>query len=332
MIKNYFTVLVSLSFMICIYLKLNTYSFEAQLLPFIPPLFYLGLQIYSNLFKRYINTQNLLKFLCHIEFLIFCELSIVKLFKIIYSTLFYYGFVNTLVIIKILFVVFLSVSNVFPRFKNYMIQHLKKTNFGQKMLMVLNYYYNTWIISTKICEKIINVTKIGFMTIFKICKYCFLNLYYANQNLSENDQSKLIQEKITNKIGDMKNYTCEKYLKPYFIESLQKSLMINPFEKIDNNFDLNDALNENSEEILDDLEDIYDVPNEIQEREKSINEMKNLFKKVYTNDITHVPGYENLNNLSKIFSKNIDKMMDQMVIENKKLNDTKIKDDIKKIN
>jgi hypothetical protein len=224
--------------------------------------------------------QDFGKFLSYVMFISICFSLVCGLFSFVYNILFYFGFVNTIIIINT--ICMFLMSELVPLFKHNLNEKLTKSNIGNKILSMITYYYNTYIVSKKLGQKILDY--INFFVIQYVwtwCKFIFSKFIKINEELSNNSQSKIIKTKLNNKYSDAKNYIIEQIVQPFFIESFQNALKNDPFDIMidpnnmpinkqksyknnlhNQNINMNFLLNTqvNNKDILDDLDDLDEAP------------------------------------------------------------------------
>jgi len=169
------------------------------------------------------------KFLGHTMFISVCFSVVSGFISLIYNIVFVYGFVNT--IVAVYFLSTFLMSSIINMFARQLIESISQSNIGSKFLDLLNYYYNTYIVSKKIYERVkIFLKKIARNYVLFYCKIIMNKFIKINNELSDNQQSKLIKSKIDNKCSSTKNYIIEQIVQPYFIRSFQAALEKDVFE------------------------------------------------------------------------------------------------------
>jgi hypothetical protein len=168
------------------------------------------------------------KFLGHAMFVSVCFSLVCGFISLIYGIIFYFGFVNTMITINI--ICMLSMSSLVNLFKQELVRYFSKSNIGNKILELLNYYYNTYIISKKYCDKIAIFSKYIFQNyVWMYTKIIFNKFMKINNELCDNKQSIVVKNKLDVKYSNAKNYFVEQIVQPYFIKSFQDALENDPF-------------------------------------------------------------------------------------------------------
>lgn len=215
------------------------------------------------------------KFIGHIMFINVCFSLFGEIISFIYSKIFYYGFINSIILIYITSLI--TMSKLTNTFKEKIQSCLLKSNIGSTILNCLNYYYNTYIITKKYNKKIID-----------LCKYCFSNYIWIyskivlgkfikiNNELGNNKEFNIVKKNFNDKCSNIKQIVIEHAVQPYFIKTLQESLIKDPFDEshnkvrhlkamsyknslLDDSIDMSFLNNTNLAENNDDFDDLDDI-------------------------------------------------------------------------
>jgi hypothetical protein len=170
-------------------------------------------------------------FLGHMMFISICFSIISSFISFIYGILFYFGFSNTIIFVKIVCV--LLMSGLLPKYKEQLNEKLTKSNIGRKILEFINYYYNTYVVSKKIYEKIIEFVKFIIKKyVWVFCKIIFHKFIKINNELSNNSQSKIVKSKLDEKYDNAKKYIIDQVIQPMVMKQFQHVLDSDPFTNI----------------------------------------------------------------------------------------------------
>lgn len=232
-LSNKTTILLVYIFIFTKYLFFSNSFFDVQ---FLISTMLVVLLTWMNIVSDKLSNEakNIGKFLGHSMFLSICFSLVCGFISIIYNIIFYFGFVNTIIIGNI--VCMMLMSGLVKLFKEEILLYLTKFTIGNKILDLMNYYYNTYIISKKLYEKTLEF--IGYIFkkyIWEYSKIVFRKFMKINNELCDNDQSILVKKKLDNKCSNTKNYVIEQIVQPYFIESFQNALTNNPFLLLNQN-------------------------------------------------------------------------------------------------
>lgn len=251
------------------------------------------INFYGNYLSNDIRDTG--KFMEHTLFISVCFSLVCNLISCIYGIFFYYGFINTIIMLNM--IIFVTISGFVNIFGQQIVNFLGKSTLGSKVLMLLNYYYNTYILSMNIGQKIYHngakaVKKSWIFTKIFVKKY-----FHVYQDLSNNTKSKLVISNLSTKIENTKSYFINCMLQPYFIRSFSDTLMNDPFrcniEKLGdsqkNKDDIsykntlcNESINMNFldkskiEEDFDDLDEQPDMSNVMEVSKEQIDEAEKI--------------------------------------------------------
>jgi len=227
-LSNTVTIFLLYLFIFLKYVFFSEYLFDIQF--FVSNLLMLLLTLMNLLADRLSDKlKDIGKFLGHTMFISVCFSVVSGFISLIYNIVFVYGFVNT--IVAVYFLSTFLMSSIINMFARQLIESISQSNIGSKFLDLLNYYYNTYIVSKKIYERVkIFLKKIARNYVLFYCKIIMNKFIKINNELSDNQQSKLIKSKIDNKCSSTKNYIIEQIVQPYFIRSFQAALEKDVFE------------------------------------------------------------------------------------------------------
>lgn len=230
MIKRISNVVLIFLLYFVVFIKYSFFSESFFDIQFVMPSLLMISILFINLFSSKLNdnAKDIGKFLCHILFVLICFTLLCSFISLLNNIFFYFGFVNTIIVINAICLFFISGFTKF--FKQTMMQHLSKSMTGTKILEFLNYYYNAYILSKKCCEKMItclnNLLQRYVWVFIKTTYYKFVKI---NSELCDNEQSNHIKNNFDEKYLGTKCYIIEKYLQPYFIKSFKDALKNDPF-------------------------------------------------------------------------------------------------------
>jgi hypothetical protein len=228
---------------IYIYILSNSITIQFLALSFLM-IFLTFINLYYDRLSN--KMQDICKFSGHVMFISVLLSLLYYIFSLLCGIIFYFGFINTIIFLNIAGM--LLVSGLVNSFKCEFIDCLSKSNVGRKILELMNYYYNTYIISKKIYEKSISLTNHIFKKyILAYTKIIFDKFKNINDYLSNNEQSRMIKNKIKEQCLITKDYFMEQILQPYLLRSFQNALEKDPF------FESGEILNtglENKHKIL----------------------------------------------------------------------------------
>lgn len=242
---------------------------------------------------------NICKFIIHIIFMYICFTFIYDIMKLFYSLIFYFGFIRTIIIIN----VFLIVSSFINVIINKIYSNLSKSNLGNKILNMVDDYYNVYIAPRKIEYCLYRI----FKNILYYCRLYINRLWELNIELSNNEQSQNIINYLNNKYQNAKNTIIEMVVKPYFIKLMENMLNndINYYKDIldSDNIDMDDISN-----IDDDLDiDINNISNDhkdeniniVDEKKRKLKKRISEKKAIRVGDIPRKCKYVNSKSMNK---------------------------------
>ena len=221
------------------------------------------------------ESKQTAKFIGHTMFISVCFSLLNEMLLFVYSKIFYYGFANTIILFYMGSLI--AMSKLATIFKDKITFYFSKSHLGNFILISLNYYYNTYIIAKKYNQKIIKLFKYYFnnyvWTYVGIIAKKFLKI---NVELSDNQEFNIVKKKFNQQCSNIKQIVIERAVQPYFIKTLQESLLRDPFDQTqnnathlnltsyknslnNNNIDMSFLSNTNLEDNNDDLDDLDDV-------------------------------------------------------------------------
>lgn len=282
-LSNITTIIMIYFFIFLKYLFFSKSYFDMQ---FFASSLLIGILVWINMAKNIISdkTKNIGKFMGHSLFISVCFSLVCSFISLIYNIIFFFGFVNTIVMVNI--ICMLLMSGLTNLFKTNMFEYLTKSNIGNKILDMSNYYYNTYIMPKKYTEKIMNLMRhIAYNYIWVCVKIMFNKFIKINSELSDNNQSENVKNNIDIKLSNAKHYFIEQILQPYFIKSFQDALENDPFM----------LANSSNNEILINSSAKYPY--------KSITSNKNMYMNFLAN--SNIDGNDDIDDLDEIDLKNV---------------------------
>lgn len=136
-------------------------------------------------------TERILKKIQHICYILLgiMEFTTVLYFlQFIYNIIFYFGFINTLIISSITFA--LHADNVFTHAVAVCDAWFKKYSFYNKLITIINYTYNAYILPRNILNRSIIIAKHIIKTkILPLCAILYNNVKRLHLELLQNDDS-----------------------------------------------------------------------------------------------------------------------------------------------
>ena len=250
--------------------------------------------------------KDLGKFLGHAMFISVCISLVCGFISFIYNILFYFGFINTIIVLNISCMFLMS--NLVSVFKQDLNEKLSKSNIGNKILDLITYYYNTYIVSKKLGQKILEYIKIFIKDyLWVYIKIIYNKFIKINKELSNNSQSKIVKTKLDDKYSNAKNYITEQVAQPFFIKSFQSALGNDPFAMANLNKEIvtnkknpykNSLLNQgmnmniisntevNDKDDLDDLDEELDLTNVLEVSKSQIDDAEKLEKELSQKELS----------------------------------------------
>lgn len=273
-ISNISTVLLLYIF---VFFKYIFYASSYFSLQFIMGTIMIGLLSWINISHNKITEESRQtgKFIGHTMFINVCFSLFNEAISFIYSKIFYYGFVNTIILVYIVFLI--AMSKLTSTFKAKIRSRMSKSNLGNTILNLINYYYNSFIVTKKYNEKIVKVCKYYFNNyIWVYSKIVLSKFIKINNELGDNKEFNSVKKKINDQCSNIKQIVIERAVQPYFIKSLQESLTNDPFDEtqnkvrhlkgmsyknslLDDSIDMSFLNNTNLVENNDDLDDLDDI-------------------------------------------------------------------------
>ena len=244
------------------------------------------------------ETKQIIKFLAHMMFISLVFSLLCDVISIIYGIIFYFGFVNTMVIGNI--IVMSAMAGLVDIFKDKISKYLSRTHIGNWLMDMMNYYYNTYIVSKKIYETIILIFKYVLVNyVWYAIKFIFNKFVSINSEFSANNNSELVKKKLNNKCNGTKDYFFNQIMQPYIVSSLTSTINSNAFSldtssQIDENLIIpkmsykNNLTNQNMDmsflektkieetNDLDDLDDLDDLEEDIDLLEQTKNNVPKI--------------------------------------------------------
>lgn len=182
------------------------------------------------------------KFFAHTMFVSIIVSFIFNILSFVYNTIFYYGFINTISTLIVGSMIFLSgVTNIF---KDYINEKVRKNNMGNKILNILNYYYNGYYLSKNFGLYISNKLKYLFdVHVYKYIVKIYLQLKNINSVLIDNEQSSNVVSKMYTGYSNSTSYIGKKVFERVFIKQMNQSIFNSNMDMTNM---MNDALQANT--------------------------------------------------------------------------------------
>ena len=257
------------------------------------------LNIYEDTITE--ETREILKFFSHSAFISICISLVCNFIVFFYDFIFYFGFVNTLIMVNI--VSMFLMSGLVQKIKSIISVFISKFDRINGFLTTVTSYCEKHNIVTNTAT-IIKENGKYFLTnyVWEFIKILFNNFLLINNELSANQQSRIVKNGLTDKYNNSLSYISDKHIKPYAIKSLQNKFMNdNPLQflssvktsgenqyknnvtnqNITMNFLKNTTLSNNND--LDDLDEDIDLSNVPDVSEIQIAEAELLDKEINNN-------------------------------------------------
>lgn len=251
----------------------------------------------NNSISKYVF--NICKFIIHIIFIYICFTFIYDIMKLFYSFTFYFGFIKTIIVINI----FIIINGFVNLIINKIYINLSKTYLGNKILNMINDYYNVYIAPKKIGYHLCLI----FKNILYYCKQYINRLWKLNVELSNNEQSQNIINYLDNKYQNAKMNMIEMFIKPYFIK-LMENMLNNDINYYKDILDNDDIYMDDISNIDDDLDmDINNISNDnkneniniVDEKKKKLKKRILEKKAIRVGDIPRKCKYVNSKSMNK---------------------------------
>jgi len=202
------------------------------------------------------ETKDFTLFLCHTSFVSLCISIISEVFSTTYGTIFYLGFVNSIIMLYI-FLVSLSgglFNNIYNKIKIFMCKYW----LGEKIFGLVDYIYARHITDIITQNNISSITKIICIDyIWPVLKFLFQMFKGINSLLGNNTKSKKFTKKVSKKYSGGKEYFANKYIN-YTFQNMMDS-MPNTSIGYNKNTDLKQDMSFLSNTVLDEPDDLDDL-------------------------------------------------------------------------
>lgn len=219
--------------------------------------------VFFVLNNRVPDMHDLGKFTGHLVFLSLVLHMIFDGMSVIYDTIFYFGFVNTVVYSQIM--MFILMGGVSTFCGAFLEDRLSSSNLGRTLLSTLNYCYNTYILPIKlsdylfrgVCYLYEHYLSVYGMAIYRILKQ-------TNTDFCDNTKSQMIINKMDEKYTDIKQALFKKYLQQSMFGAMNSTMGQDPFNfskslKLSHiNPQINTEMNFLKESQVEDIEDDLD--------------------------------------------------------------------------
>jgi len=215
--------------------------------------------------------QDIMKFIGHIIFISLCISLGSWLVSLVYGSLFYFGFVNTIVGINIIGM--LSMSGIMRLFSSKIYAFLSGSYIGNKLLNLFNNYYNIYVGLKRYMVRICNYFVKWLRKLWVYTKLLFGRFRNIHGNLAGNTKSISVRNTMYSKYNTAQSYLFFKMFNPSSLNLFTNILNTDPFhpkrdtlsdqyknpksnQGINMNFLTNTQLNETNDD--DDLDDNLD--------------------------------------------------------------------------
>lgn len=216
------TILLMYSVILCRYYYFTSGYFDLQFLIYTGILLFLT---WVNYNKNNVTAEtiDISKFLAHTLFISLTLSIISSLLSVAYNIMFYFGFVNTIIVSKI--ILMFSMSGLIKLFGDEIYNYLSSFNLGNKILDGINYYYNTYIVSKNISNQLMQSIKY-FLTnyVWVFIKFLYYKFMKIDKELRENSRSANVDKQFTVKCNETKNYFFNEFVKSYISNKVNTSL------------------------------------------------------------------------------------------------------------
>ncbi len=219
----------------------------------------------SSIDKLTDEMKDIGKFIGHLLFISLVLHLVWCIFHLTFSTIFYFGFFNT--ITYTLIFTFMGISGITKFIDKH---YLSKSNIGQQFLTVINNYYNIYFVSKNWSNTIKTYLTHIYQNYVKIYGlFIFQKLWSVNTDLSDNSKTKIVMNKLDEKYVDAKQCLFQQCFEPYFFKMVNDTINNDPFTlkpiKLENmykNPKLNTDMNFLQESQMDNVEDSLDDLND----------------------------------------------------------------------
>lgn len=220
-------------------LLLTKYALQDSFLnfPFIASSLFMLL--YSLILTTHISPDNL-KFIAHSLFASIVIIFFCDLVALVYNILFYFGFVNTIIFVKFIIILFGSEipDNIASKLSEYRLFRYitqKVINLCSKLVEMF-YRYN------------VHIYVLNYL--WNFTKYLFGKLTAIHYQLSDNSRTRLVQNKLIAKYGEMSSHVMS-----FATQSYVNTMFSNQEKNPSSNISMSFLSNTKVEEIDDDLDD-----------------------------------------------------------------------------
>lgn len=207
--------------------------------------------------KLGLETKESIKFSLHALYITITFSLVVSLLSLVYHTIFYYGFTNTIVAILLLLMFVMSETVA------ELINQLSRYTLGYKIIQIV-LFVKDWIVSSQICGRMIDVVQSLLVDyVWQYIKIIFWKFVKINNQLADNIKSIKVKNNFDTKYQYSRNYFIDKIIQPYLVKSLMNYMEQNQMALLGDNSYKNRLLTESRDmsqqseslERIDDLED-----------------------------------------------------------------------------
>lgn len=216
---------------------------------------------------KYVDLMTFVNHIIYTILLINIVSSVINFFCYI---IFYYGFSNSVLIIYMTSIFFLS--NIVTVFKTKLLSLSDKYVFVSKCLKILNYYYNTYYVTLKL-GNIMYIYLCKFsQQVWIFLKFIHTNLYNLEKQYSNNSQTAIYKNNLSNSYKQKKDYFLNRVVDTcfYYFADSRKLDNVRNFNRMETEHngikmfhDKNVIMDSNTtdEETLNSMDDLDDLDN-----------------------------------------------------------------------
>ena len=217
MIEDLTTIFCMYAFIVFKYFYFNSYIFDIQII-LSTILMILLTWLTAGTIKDN-DTKEIGYFFSHNIFLSVCISLVCNFISAIYDIIFYFGFINTVIIIN--FVSMFIMSDLIKKVKIF----ISNFAYGQILINTISNFYDKYFLSIDTQNSITEYIKY-FLTeyVWWFIKKMYSEFMKINSALSKNNQSIMVKHKLNHKYDCTKNYIVNEHIQPYFIKSFQDAM------------------------------------------------------------------------------------------------------------
>lgn len=192
---------------------------------------------------------NNLMFVCHVLYIVLLINIVHDILSIVFSTLFYFGFTNLVIVLYFISVILMS--NIITSFQSKILDLSNRYSIVNRIVTALNYYYNAYIVAYRVGEIIISALTVCFATTYSYSKSVLIKIFMLQTEYAANKQTEKYIDNLDIAYGTTRRYFMMKVLSNK-IKEVNKILSSN---KLDINFPDNQDIGM-EEDFMDDLDDV----------------------------------------------------------------------------